>query len=99
MEKTLRSNNAADNLFQQFIAIRDVIISATSSFRFQRFKSPEINGVWENCWDNAPQESFFDHMKDEIDLSSCKFFFDVKTTIDDWMDYYNDERCQWKFAK
>ena len=22
-----------------------------------------------NCWDNAPQESFFEHMKDEIDLS------------------------------
>lgn len=22
-----------------------------------------------NCWDNAPQESFFGHMKDEIDLS------------------------------
>ena len=21
-----------------------------------------------NCWDNAPQESFFGHMKDEIDL-------------------------------
>ena len=27
-----------------------------------------------NCWDNAPQESFFGHMKDEIDLSDCKIF-------------------------
>ncbi|EIT86901.1 putative transposase for insertion sequence element IS3 family protein, partial [Fictibacillus macauensis ZFHKF-1] len=25
-----------------------------------------------NCWDNAPMESFFGHMKDEIDASSCK---------------------------
>ena len=25
-----------------------------------------------NCWDNAPQESFFGHMKDEIKQKSCK---------------------------
>lgn len=52
-----------------------------------------------NCWDNAPQESFFGHMKDEIDLSNCKTFIDVKTIIDDWMDYYNNERYQWQLAK
>lgn len=38
-----------------------------------------------NCWDNAPQESFFGHMKDEIDLSKCKIFDDVKVIIDDWI--------------
>ena len=37
-----------------------------------------------NCWDNAPQESFFGHMKDEIDLSKCKEFTEVKEIIDDW---------------
>lgn len=47
-----------------------------------------------NCWDNAPQESFFGHMKDEIDLSECKVFNDVKVIIDDWIDYYNNERYQ-----
>ena len=52
-----------------------------------------------NCWDNAPQESFFGHMKDEIDLSNCKTFKDVKNIIDDWMDYYNNERYQWDLAK
>ena len=52
-----------------------------------------------NCWDNAPQESFFGHMKDEIDLSKCKTFDDVKAMIDDWIDYYNDERYQWDLAK
>lgn len=52
-----------------------------------------------NCWDNAPQESFFGHMKDEIDLSECKTFDDVKVIIDDWMDYYNNERYQWDLAK
>lgn len=52
-----------------------------------------------NCWDNAPQESFFGHMKDEIDISKCKEFTEVKEIIDDWMDYYNNERYQWNLAK
>lgn len=52
-----------------------------------------------NCWDNAPQESFFGHMKDEIDLSDCTTFMQVKSVIDDWMDYYNNERHQWKLAR
>lgn len=52
-----------------------------------------------NCWDNAPQESFFGHMKDEIDLSGCKSFKSVKEAIDDYMDYYNNERYQWQLAK
>ena len=52
-----------------------------------------------NCWDNAPQESFFGHMKDEIDISKCKTFEEVKYIIDDWMDYYNNDRCQWGLAK
>jgi transposase InsO family protein len=52
-----------------------------------------------NCWDNAPQESFFGHMKDEINLDNCSSFQEVKTVIDDWMDYYNNERYQWQLAK
>lgn len=52
-----------------------------------------------NCWDNAPQESFFGHMKDEIDLAGCERFKQVKDIIDDWMDYYNNDRYQWQLAK
>lgn len=52
-----------------------------------------------NCWDNAPQESFFGHMKDEIDLSACSCFEDVRLIIDDWIDYYNNDRYQWQLAK
>lgn len=52
-----------------------------------------------NCWDNAPQKSFFGHMKDEIDLSECETFPQVKARIDDWMDYYNNDRYQWQLAK
>lgn len=51
------------------------------------------------CWDNAPQESFFGHMKDEIDISSCKTYEEVVTIIDNYMRYYNKDRYQWGLAK
>ena len=54
-----------------------------------------------NCWDNAPQESFFGHMKDELagEIPGWTSFEDVKTSIDRWMDYYNNDRYQWDLAK
>lgn len=49
-----------------------------------------------NCWDNAPQESFFGHMKSELKgkQKSWHTYEDVKLDIDDWMDYYNKDRYQ-----
>jgi transposase InsO family protein len=52
-----------------------------------------------NCWDNAPQESFFGHMKDEIHLKRCKSFNELTNEIDNYMDYYNNDRYQWDLAK
>ena len=54
-----------------------------------------------NCWDNAPQESFFGHMKDEIkyEIAMMKSFCEVKEKIDDWIDYYNNDRYQWELSK
>ena len=54
-----------------------------------------------NCWDNAPQESFYGHMKDEIEyeVSKCKSYDDVKFIVRDWMQYYNHERYQWDLLK
>ena len=52
-----------------------------------------------NCWDNAPQESFFGHMKDEIDTSKCETHEQIAAVIDDWIDYYNNDRYQWDLAK
>ena len=54
-----------------------------------------------NCWDNAPQESFFGHMKDEIGsaMAQVSSFDEAKALIDDWMDYYNNDRGQWLLAK
>lgn len=54
-----------------------------------------------NCWDNAPQESFFGHMKDSIKdkLKEATEFIQVKAIVDDYIDYYNNERYQWQLAK
>lgn len=54
-----------------------------------------------NCWDNAPQESFFGRMKDHIGdkLKDCIMYCEVLAIINDWMDYYNNDRYQWELAK
>lgn len=54
-----------------------------------------------NCWDNAPQESFFGHMKDEIMMAiqKARTFDEIEAIIDDWIDYYNNERYQWDLQK
>ena len=54
-----------------------------------------------NCWDNSPQESFFGHMKDEIAdlIEACETYEQVVAQVDDWMDYYNNDRGQWDLLK
>ena len=54
-----------------------------------------------NCWDNAPQESFFGHMKQELQdrMKSWNSFEEVQSAIDDWMDYYNNDRYQVELLK
>ena len=45
-----------------------------------------------NCWDNAPQESFFGHMKDEIHVSVCDSHQKIQKAVLDWVEYYNNEQ-------
>ena len=52
-----------------------------------------------NCWDNAPKESFFGHMKDELKIHRDMSFEEILVEVDDWMDYYNNDRYQWGLAK
>jgi transposase InsO family protein len=47
------------------------------------------------CIDNAPIESFFGHLKDELDYGSCKSFDELRLAIGEYMRYYNNERKQW----
>ena len=52
-----------------------------------------------NCIDNAPIESFFGHMKDELEYHFCKTFEELRLVIDEYMRYYNHERKQWERKK
>ncbi len=48
-----------------------------------------------NCLDNAPIESFFGHLKDELEYKECKSFSELKIKVDKYIEYYNNERPQW----
>jgi putative transposase len=52
-----------------------------------------------DCIDNAPIESFFGHMKDELDYLSCHSFKELRLRIGEYMQYYNYERKQWNRNK
>ena len=52
-----------------------------------------------NCWDNAPQESFFGHFKDEASIKACSTLDELKKEIKQYMTYYNHYRYQWNLKK
>lgn len=52
-----------------------------------------------NCIDNAPIESFFGHLKDDVDFQDCTNFEELRLRIAAYMEYYNHERPQWSRKK
>jgi len=52
-----------------------------------------------NCIDNSPMESFFGHLKDDVDCKQAKTFEELSDMIKTYMDYYNKERYQWELQK
>ena len=52
-----------------------------------------------NCIDNAPVESFFGHLKDDINYKDCKTFEELRSIIKNYIHYYNNERAQWNLNK
>lgn len=52
-----------------------------------------------NCLDNAPTESFFWHLKDEIDITHCQNLKELEIYIDNYIFYYNNKRPQWNRKK
>ena len=47
-----------------------------------------------NYLNNTPQESFFGHMKNEIHYKNYRTIEKLKILIDNYMDYYTNERYQ-----
>jgi len=52
-----------------------------------------------NCIDNAPVESFFGHFKDDVDYKDCKTFNELNLLVEEYVEYYNNERYQWDLKK
>ncbi len=50
-----------------------------------------------NCWDNAPMENFFSHLKEEA-LRHIKItsFEEAKNVVDEYINFFNYERLQLK---
>ena len=52
-----------------------------------------------NCIDNAPTESFFGHMKDELPNTGAMSYEELCTTINDYILDHNTVRKQWRREK
>lgn len=52
-----------------------------------------------NCIDNSPMETFFGHLKDDVDCKEAKTYEELHDMIKIYMDYYNNERYQWELKK
>lgn len=91
-----------DNLQTDAILHSDQGCHYTSISLRQLLKDKELRQSMSrrgNCWDNAPQESFFGHMKDEIHLNNCQSFEELLQEVDNYMDYYNNDRYQWNLSR
>jgi len=51
------------------------------------------------CWDNASMETFFGHMKDELNYKDCKSLKELRLRVNEYMTHYNSESYQWTLKK
>ena len=111
LSKSLRMDivfETIHNLKKNIVSLDNIMIHSDQGFHYT---SPQyINIIKElnmiqsmsrlgNCIDNAPIESFFSHLKDDVDYGECKSFTELSLKIDEYMRYYNQERRQWALKK
>jgi putative transposase len=97
--------NLKDNAL---VSLKDVLIHSDQGFHYTNpqyiSKVTDLGMIQSmsrkgNCIDNAPIESFFGHLKDDIDFKSCKTFEELHSLIENYVKYYNHERYQWDLKK
>ena len=96
--------NHGDELSPDTLLHSDQGVHYTSVKYVELLKNKELRQSMSrraNCWDNAPQESFFGHMKDEIGdrIKKATSFSQIRKVITDWTDYYNKDRYVWELAR
>ena len=102
--------NTIDNLKKNksLTSFKNVMIHSDQGFHYtnplyiNKIKELEMKQSMSrkgNCIDNAPMESFFGHFKDDLDYKGCKTFEELKLATGKYMEYYNNDRPQWKLKK
>lgn len=87
---------------------RKTIVHSDQGFHFTSLQFRSLLDFYEvsqsmsrkgNCLDNAPIESFFGHLKDEMDYRKCTTFNEMRKMVKDYISYYNNERPQWSLKR
>lgn len=77
-------------------------IHYTSKIYKEKLKEIGLTGSMSRrgrCVDNAPIETFFGHMKDEINFKSLETYEEVVATVQKYIYEYNHSRPQWTLKK
>ncbi len=77
-------------------------IHYTSKIYKEKIKEIGLTGSMSRrgrCVDNAPIETFFGHMKDEINFKSLETYEEVVATVQKYIYDYNHSRPQWTLKK
>jgi putative transposase len=97
-----------DSLRKNVPSLTDILIHSDQGFHYTnpQFISQvkKLNMIQSmsrkgNCIDNAPMESFFGHLKDDVDYKDCKTFEELSLRLEEYVKYYNQERSQWGLKK
>ena len=100
--------NTVKHMKQNVASLSNVMIHSDQGFHYtnplyreqiERLGMDQSMSRKGNCLDNAPIESFFGHLKDEVDYTVCKTFEELRLRIGEYMEYYNHERPQWSRKK
>lgn len=87
---------------------RKVIIHSDQGFHFTNYQFRALVDSCEviqsmsrkgNCLDNAPIESFFGHLKDELEFKRCTNFTELRSMVKKYVSYYNFDRPQWSLKR
>lgn len=100
--------NMRKNPIFQTISLKDILIHSDQGVHYTHpdyIRAIKELGMVQsmsrkgNCIDNAPIESFFGHLKDELEFKGCKTFEELQIITTEQMEYHNNERYQWDLKK
>lgn len=101
-------NDLKQNADRKSWPLEDVLLHSDQGFQYthpdyiaevKKLKIQRSMSRKSNCIDNAPMESFFGHLKDELDCNKCQTFEELRKMVKEYIEYYNNHRQQWELKK